>query len=81
MAMYKTGKSRNGQRNAGNAGNRGNVIFRGMFSNIPGNVAKHPGECCQIFRGMTPNILGNVAKHSGECLILLLIYIKTKFLY
>ena len=49
---------------------------------IPGNVAKHFGECRQTFRGMSPNIPGNVyqtfremssiipgnvAKHSGEC--------------
>ena len=60
----------------------GDVIFRGMSPNIPGNVAKHSrecsqtfqgnvakhsGECSQTFRGMSPNILGNVAKHSGEC--------------
>ena len=34
---------------------------------IPGNVAKHSGECPQTFRGMWPNIPGNVLKHSGEC--------------
>ena len=34
---------------------------------IPGNVAKHSGECGQTFRGMSPNILGNVAKYSVEC--------------
>ena len=41
---------------------------------IPGNVAKHSGECPQTFRGMSSNIpgmssniLGNVAKYSGEC--------------
>ena len=48
--------------------------FRGMLQNIPGNVAKHSGECPQIFRecgqtfrGMSSNIPGNVAKYSGEC--------------
>ena len=34
---------------------------------IPGNVAKHSGECPQTFWVMSPNIPGNVAKHSGEC--------------
>ena len=40
--------------------------FRGMSSNIRGNVTKHSGECRQIFRGMSPNILANVVKNSGE---------------
>ena len=44
----------NGELNAGNAENRGNVIFWGMSSNILGNAAKHSGECCQTFRGMPP---------------------------
>ena len=35
----------NGERNAGNAGNEGNVIFRGMLLNIQGNVVKHSREC------------------------------------
>ena len=56
----------NGERNAGNAGNGGNVMFRGMSPNIPGNVAKHFGECHKTFWGMSPNIPGNVVKHSGE---------------
>ena len=34
---------------------------------IPGNVAKHSGECPQTFRRILSNIPGNVAKHSGEC--------------
>ena len=51
----------------GNARNGGNVIFRGMSPNIPGNIAKHSGECPQTFREMSPNIPGNVLKHSGEC--------------
>ena len=34
---------------------------------IPGNVAKHSGECPQTFRGMSSNIPRNVAKHSREC--------------
>ena len=37
-----------------------------MSPNIPGNVAKHSGECCQIFRATLPNIPGNVTKHSEE---------------
>ena len=47
--------------------NRGNVIFREMLPNIPGNVLKHSGKCPQTFRGMSPNNPGNVSKHSGEC--------------
>ena len=42
-------------------------IFRGMSSNIPGNVLKHSGECLQRFRGISSNIPGNVSKHFGEC--------------
>ena len=38
-----------------------------MLSNIPGNIAKHPGECCQTFWKISPNIPGNVAQHSEEC--------------
>ena len=57
---------RNGERNAWNAGNVGNVIFPGMSPNIPGNVAKHSGECRQTFQGMSPNIPGNIIKNSGE---------------
>ena len=34
---------------------------------IPGNVAKHTGECPQTFLGLFPSIPGNVPKHSGEC--------------
>ena len=60
--QYKTGNT-----GTGNERNRGNVIFRGMWPKIPGNVLKHFGECRQTFRGMWPNILGNVLKHSGEC--------------
>ena len=51
----------------GERGKWGNVIFRGMSPNIPGNVLKHSGGCLQTFRGMSSNILGNVLKHSGEC--------------
>ena len=42
-------------------------IFRGMFLNILGNVAKHSRECPQTFQGMSPNIPGNVLKYSREC--------------
>ena len=37
-----------------------------MSSNIPGNAAKHSGECPQTFRGTSQNIPGNVIKHFGE---------------
>ena len=40
-AVYKP-RDENGEWNAGNLGN---VIFRGMSSNIPGNIAKCSGEC------------------------------------
>ena len=42
----------------GNARNGGNVIFRGMSPNIPGNGAKHSGECPQTFRGMSASLKG-----------------------
>ena len=58
---------RNGERNAGNARNRGNAIFRRMSTITPGNVAKHSEQCPPTFRGISPNIPGNVAKHSEEC--------------
>ena len=45
---------RNRERKAGNTRNMGNVIFRGMLSNIPGNVAKYSGECHQTLLGMLP---------------------------
>ena len=58
--MYKT-------RNTGTGnGMRGTRGMGGMSSNIPGNVAKHSGECHKTFRGMSPNIPGNVIKNSGE---------------
>ena len=51
---------RNGERNEGNAGNRGNVIFRGMSPNILGNVLKLPGEYNQRFSEMpTTGLLSN----------------------
>ena len=34
---------------------------------IPGNVAKHFGECPQTIRGMSSNISGMSSKHAGEC--------------
>ena len=43
-------------------GNAGNGEYY-----IPGNVAKHSGECPQTFRAMSPSIPENVLKHSGEC--------------
>ena len=72
-AMYKirntgTGNGMRGTRGMGGMLHSGehHQIFRGMSSNIPGNVAKHSGECHQTFRGMSPNTPGNVVKHSGE---------------
>ena len=48
-------------------------IFRGMSSNVPGNVFKYfvdvfkySGKCPQTFRGMSKNIPGNVAKYFKE---------------
>ena len=35
---------KNGKQNVGNAGNRENVMFRGMWPNISGNVPKHSGK-------------------------------------
>ena len=49
-AMYKTRNTETG--NAGNGGGGGGVMFRGISPNIPGNVAKHSGECHQTFRGI-----------------------------
>ena len=57
---------RNGERNAGNAGNRVNVIFWGMLPNFPGNVVKHSGECPQTIQRIFENNLGLVVKHSVE---------------
>ena len=58
-AMYKT-------RNTGTRKRmRGTLGMGGCY--IPGNVAKHSGECPQTFRGMSSNIPGNDTKHSGEC--------------
>ena len=36
------------------------TTFRGMSSNIPGNVAKHSGECPQTIKKILENILGHV---------------------
>ena len=70
MAIYKSRNrgTRNGMRGMGGMLYSGECrqTFRGMSSNIPGNVLKLAGECPQTFRGMLPNISGNVAKHSGE---------------
>ena len=63
---------RNGEQNAGNAGNEHSGEcsrrFRGMLNKIPGNVQKDSGECSRRFRGMLKKIPGNVRKDSGECL-------------
>ena len=32
--------------------------FRGMYSNIPGNIVKHSRECSQTFRGMSSTFRG-----------------------
>ena len=68
LAGYvKNQEYRNRERNVGNAGNRGNVIFQGMSPKILGNVLKHSWECRKTFRGMSENIPGSVRKHAGEC--------------
>ena len=68
--MYKTRNTGTGNKMRGTRG------MGGMSPNIPGNVAKHSGECPQTFVakdsgechktfwGMSPNIPGNVVKHS-----------------
>ena len=73
-AMYKTRNTGTGKGIRGTRGIGGMLYsgeyrqtFRGMSSNIPGNVAKYSGECWQIFGGMSSNIPGNVAKYSMEC--------------
>ena len=73
-AMYKTRNTGTGKGIRGTRGIGGMLYsgeyrqtFRGMSSNIPGNVDKYSGECPQTFRGMSPNIPWNVDKHSGEC--------------
>ena len=62
LAMYKTRNTGTGNGMRGTRGMGGMLYsgecrqtFRGMSSNIPGNVAKHSGECPQTFRGMSPN--------------------------
>ena len=65
--MYKTRNTETGNAGNGGGGGGGGVIFRGISPNIPGNIAKHSGECSQTFWGMSPNIPGNIAEHSGEC--------------
>ena len=57
--MYKNRNTGTGNGMRGTRGMGKNVIFRGMSPNIPGNVAKHSGECPQTFRGMSSNIPGN----------------------
>ena len=72
-AMYKTRNTGTGNGMWGTRGT-GRMLysgecrqtFRGMSSNIPGNVIKHSGECRQTFRGMYSNIPGNVFQHSRE---------------
>ena len=72
-AMYKTrntgtGKGMRGTRGIGGMLYSGEYrqTFRGMLTNIPGNVAKYSMECRQTFRGMSRNIPWNVTKHYGE---------------
>ena len=55
--MYKT---RNTGTENGMRGTRAMGEMLGMSPNIPGNVAKHSGECRQTFQGMSSNIQGNV---------------------
>ena len=56
--MWPMYKNKNTGTENGMRGTRGTL-------NIPGNVARHSGECRQTFQGMSPNIPGNVRKHSG----------------
>ena len=78
--MYNIRNTGTGSRMWRTQGMGGNVIFREMSPNIPGNIAKYSGECpqnsreCpQTLRGtvakhrMWPNIPQSIAKHSGEC--------------
>ena len=59
MVVYKT-------RNTGTCnGMRGTRGMGGSY--IPGNVAKHWGQCRQTFQGMSLNIPGNVLKLLREC--------------
>ena len=67
--MYKTRNTGTGNGTRGTRGNGGNVIFRecpktfrGMSPNIPGNVAKHPGECRLTFQGMFSSNPENIRK-------------------
>ena len=62
--MYKT---RNTGTENGMRGTRAMGEMLGMSPNIPGNVAKHSGECRQTFQGISSNIPGNIAKHPEEC--------------
>ena len=39
----------------------------GGMSNIPGNVAKHSGECRQTFQRMSLNNPENIGKDAGTC--------------
>ena len=59
MVMYKT-------RNTGTGNRMQRTQGKGKCY-IPGNIAKHFGECLQTFRRMLLYLLGNVAKHSREC--------------
>ena len=73
-AMYNTRNTGTGNGMRGTRGmwgilysGKSRQTFRGMSSNILGNVTKYSGECRQIFRGMISNNPGNVTKHSGKC--------------
>ena len=37
-----------------------------MLPNVPGNVAKHSGECPQTIKKILENMLGHVVKHPVE---------------
>ena len=72
--MYKTRNTGTGNGMRGMRGMWGMLYsgecrqtFRGMYSNIPGNAAKHSEECRQTFRGMSPNVPGNFLTYLGEC--------------
>ena len=66
-AMYKTRNTGTGNKMQGMGGmlysGECRQTFWGMLLNIPGNVAKHSGECRQHSGECSQNVL----KHSGKC--------------
>ena len=54
-------------------GEHGECFIPGNIRKIPGNFAKHSGECHEKFLGMFSNIPGNAAEHSGKCCQILIL--------